>query len=99
MATSELLWKLADYRAARIEPPARLVSSPMLCEGDLMSQDEVDEFIKDSIATLRILYDKASPRWQPMVEIYRLDLAALLELGRIDEDEYNELIEEQNLHF
>ena len=97
--TSELLWRLADYQQAKVEPPARLISSPHLCEGDLMSQDEVDAFIKDSIATLRILSDKASPRWEAVAATYRLDLSALLQLGRIDQDEYNELTAVENLHF
>lgn len=61
--------------------------------------DEVDEFIKDSIATVRILADKASPRYTQVVESYRADLKALLELGRIDEDEYNGLIDDTNLTF
>jgi hypothetical protein len=64
-----------------------------------MLQDEVDEFIKDSVATIRILTDKHSPRLEAVLAVYRADLAALLKLGRIDEDEYNELIEEQNLRF
>jgi hypothetical protein len=91
--SSELLWKLEDYRKAKIEAPGRVVSNPELCEGDLMLQDEVDEFIKDSIATLRILAEKNSPRFEQVEQTYHDDLAALLKLGRIDEDEYNELIE------
>jgi hypothetical protein len=97
--TSELLWKLANYQQAGVEPPDRLLTSPQLCEGDCMSEDEIEEFIKDSIATLRILADKQSPRWEAVAATYRLDLAALVELGRIDQDEYNELTAEQNLHF
>ena len=58
MSQSELAWKLSDYQAAGIEPPPRCVSNPELSEGEMMSADEVEEFIKDSIATLRILSDK-----------------------------------------
>ena len=97
--TSELLWKLDDYRKAGHEAPGRVVSNPQLCEGDLMLQDEVEEYIKDSVATIRILVDKDSPRTEAVVAMYRADLAALLKLGRIDEDEYNELIDAQNLRF
>ena len=97
--TSELLWRLEDYRKAGHEAPARVVDNPQLCEGDLMLQDEVDEFIKDSVATLRILSDKDSPRYDDVAATYFADLAALLKLGRIDEDEYNELIDAQNLRF
>ena len=97
--TSELLWKLEDYRKAGQEAPNRVASNPQLCEGDLMLQDEVDELIKDSVATLRILSDKNSPRHDQVLATYRADLAALFKLGRIDEDEYNELIDAQNLRF
>lgn len=96
---SELLWHLTDYEAAGIPAPEIVRSNPQLCEGDLMNQEEVDEFIKDSIATLRILADKASPRYLELVQTFRLDLAALLQLGRIGEDEYNGLIEDTNLTF
>lgn len=96
---SELLWVLVDYQANGVEPPARVVSNPELCEGDLMTNEEVEEFIKDSIATLRILSDKASPRFTELVDFFRDDMAALLELGRIELDEYNELTHESNLTF
>ena len=96
---SELLWHLSDYEAADTPAPEIVRTNPQLCEGDLMTQAEVDEFIKDSIATLRILADKASPRYLELVQTFRLDLAALLQLGRIGEDEYNGLIEDTNLTF
>lgn len=82
-----------------MEPPARIVANPELCEGDLMSRDEVEEFIKDSIATLRILGDRKSPRYVEIREMYVADMAALVELGRLDEDEYEELVDERQLRF
>lgn len=97
--TSELAWKLADYRAAGTEPPPRLVSNPGLTEGEMMTDDEVEEFIKDSIATLRILSDKHSARYAEIYATYRSDLAYLTELGRMTEDDYNDLTSPDNVRF
>lgn len=97
--TSELSWKLADYQAAGEDPPHRIVSHPDRTEGEMMSDDEVEEFIKDSIATCRILLDKRSPRYDEVVANYVADLRYLLSLGRIGEDDYNELTEPDNLRF
>jgi hypothetical protein len=96
---SELAWRLADFRASGIEPPARCASNPELTEGQMMTADEVAEFVRDSIATLRILADKHSPRLAEVTLSYRADLAYLLEVGSLGEDDYNDLISPDNLHF
>jgi hypothetical protein len=96
---SELAWTLADYEEAGIEAPARCKSNPELTEGAMMTAEEVQEFIKDSIATIRILSDKGSDRLKDVVDNYRADLAYLLEVGSLSEDDYNELVHPDNLHF
>ena len=98
-AYSELSWKLADYIASGSEPPARIISNPQQTEGEMMSEDEIEEYIKDSIATCRILLDKRSPRYEDLVANYVADLTYLLSLGRISEEDYNELTEPDNLRF
>jgi len=96
---SELAWTLPDYLAAGAEPPARVISNPTLTEGEMMTEEEVAEFIKDSIATLRILSDKQSPRYQDLVAMYQADLAYLAKVGSLSEDDYNELARLDNLRF
>jgi hypothetical protein len=99
MIKSELAWKLKDYTAAGAEPPARIISNPTMTEGEMMTDDEIEELIKDSMATLRILSDKHSPRLNDVLEIYQADLHYLAELGRISDDDYNELTHSDNLRF
>lgn len=99
MKLSEVSWTLADYEAADVEIPQRIREFPEMCEGELMTSDEVEEFIKDSIATLRILSDKKSLRLESATNSFKADMAALLELGRIEEDEYNGLTDDINLRF
>ncbi|HEY6736474.1 MAG TPA: hypothetical protein VI322_02030 [Candidatus Saccharimonadia bacterium] len=97
--TSELAWLLADYRAAGVDAPARVVAHPDMSEGELMSDEEIEEFIKDSVATLRILSDKQSAQFDRVAGIFRADMAYLVTLGRLEEDEYNDLTNTTNLRF
>jgi hypothetical protein len=99
MIKSELAWKLAEYREAEIDPPHRIVSNPDSTEGEMMSEDEIEEFIKDSVATMRILADHDSGRYKQIYDNYCADLAYLVSLGRLTDDDYNDLTHPDNLHF
>ncbi len=96
---SELAWILDDYLAVGDEPPARIVAAPVLCEGRLMTDDEVGQYIKDGIATIMILRDKGSDRTEAVHKTFMDDAAFLLSLGRLTQDEYNELIDLESYRF
>lgn len=96
---SELAWTLVHYQAAGADVPDRIRSNPEITEGEMMSDEEIEEFIKDSIATLRILSDRHSPRLASLEETFRADLAYLVTLGRLDDDDYNDLTNQSNLRF
>jgi len=68
-------------------------------ELETMTDDELEQYLKDSVATLRILLDKRSPRFEELVAAYVADLTYLLSIGRISEEDYNELTEPDNLRF
>ena len=96
---SELAWQLAHYRHEGVEVPGRIVSNPDLTEGEMMSDDEVEEFIKDSIATMRILTERQAKRLPEALASFQADMAYLKELGRISDDDYNGLTNQANLRF
>jgi hypothetical protein len=96
---SELAWELADYEAAGVDAPPRIISHPTRTEGEMMTPEEVEEFIKDSIATLRILADKHSAQLPRLTDVYLADLAHLMKVGSLGEDDYNDLVHPDNLHF
>lgn len=98
MHKSELAWTLADYRAAQVEPPARLLVDPTACEGELMAPEEVAAHLKDSIGTLLIMLDAGSPRFGEVRDAFLSDLDFLYKLGKIDEDEYNEIRSSEELN-
>lgn len=94
---SELAWTLSDYRAAGVEPPHRIVMTPDATEGDLMSDDEVADLINDTARTLMILRDQESKSYELVYQSFMADMDFLLSIGRIDEDDYNELTNQDNL--
>jgi hypothetical protein len=92
---SELAWKLDDYQKYEQEPPQRIIDDPTKCEGELMTQGEVDAYLKDCVGTMLIMLDHGSPKFAEVRDNIRADLDFLLQLGKIDQDEYNEIIESE----
>ncbi len=64
-----------------------------------MNEDQVWEYVRDCVATLKILKDSESPKFEPVHKDFSRDIELLYKLGCIDEDAYNELKEEQILRF
>lgn len=93
---SELAWVLADYVTQGEEPPARLAQRPEACEGELMTDAEVETYIYDGIMALRVMNQANSRRFSEVRDYFIADLAFLVEIGRLDEDDYNELLREEN---
>jgi PP-loop superfamily ATP-utilizing enzyme len=96
---SELAWTLADYEIAGEEAPERIIDNPELTEGEMMSVEEIEEFIKDSVATLRVLAEQHSARHERIADQFRADLAYLLKVGSIMQEEFDGLVDETNLRF
>lgn len=64
-----------------------------------MTEDEVAEYLRDCVATLKILNDTGSAKYGQVHNDYLKDIKALYELGRFTEDEYNELNDEALMRF
>jgi hypothetical protein len=93
---AELAWNLQDYLDRGQEPPARIEYSPMSCEGEMMSDEEIAAYISDATRTLQVLYDRGWERVQKIQAAFFADLEFLVEIGRLSQDEYNELIDLRN---
>src|SRR4051794_30552363 len=96
---SDLSWHLQDYLDNNAEPPERLLTRPEDTEGNLMSQAEIEEYVIDSLKTIRILTDQSEQHAARVIGHYLADLDYLLSIGRIDEDAYNELSNSNNFYF
>jgi hypothetical protein len=93
---SELAWVLADYEAKQEEAPERVKAQPEACEGELMSEAEVEQFIYDGLMTLRLLQQKQSQAFEKVRASFEADMKFLVVIGRLDADDYNELIKPRN---
>jgi hypothetical protein len=96
---SELAWTFADYQREGREAPGRCESNPGKTEGEMMREEELEQYMSDSVQTVMILRDKNSERAAEVWGIFIADLDYLLSIGRIDDDQYNELTNEQNYSF
>ena len=96
---SELAWKLEDYRREGAEAPGRVESNPGSTEGEMMREEELQQYLSDSVQTVMILRDKNSERAGEVWGIFVADLDYLLSIGRIDDDQYNELTNTENYDF
>jgi len=64
-----------------------------------MTEEQVAEYLHDCVATLKILNDSGSAKYEQVHNDYLKDIKALYELGRFTEDEYNELNDEALMRF
>lgn len=68
-------------------------------EAKNLTDDQVWEHIQDCIATLKVLRDNGSAKYDQIQAQFLDDVKLLHTLGRIDEDTYNELNDEAILRF
>ena len=64
-----------------------------------MSEEEVAEYLRDCVATLKVLNDSGSAKLEQVHNDYLQDISSLYELGRLTEDEYNELKDDAIMRF
>jgi len=64
-----------------------------------MTEDEVLVYLRDCVATLKVLTDVGSSKLEQVHNDYLKDISTLYELGRLTEDEYNELKDDAIMRF
>jgi hypothetical protein len=96
---AELSWQLEDYRRKDVEAPERLEGQPLSCEGELMTDEEVAQYIADAISTLKILNDRNSSRFEEVQEAFFADLMFLLSIDRLTVEEYTEITKQETYEF
>jgi hypothetical protein len=88
---SELAWNLEDYQYHEVDAPDRIVEHPEACEADLMTDEEVQEYIEDSFQTIRVLGDRVPEKAAALQRILQDDLDYLVAIARIAPEDYSEL--------
>lgn len=99
MSDAELSWKLQDYLDRNQEPPERVIANPLQCEGEMMSDEEVEDYIAESLKALMVMNDHVSPRFKQVQSYFFADLKFLVSIDRVAAEDYTELIKPENYHF
>lgn len=64
-----------------------------------MNEEETFAYLRDCVATLKILNDSGSSKLEQVHNDYLKDISNLYEFGRLTEDEYNELKDDAIMRF
>lgn len=92
-----LAWNLADYLAHDEEPPQCVIEGRT--EGEILDREEAIDWIVETLRYLRVFLEDYPEKSDTEKQIFELDLAYLVSLGKITEDEYEELTTADNYTF
>lgn len=84
---STLAWTKADFENAGDEIPEKLIEDDIHTEGELMSREEVDEWLADTYQTFIVVHEQNPEAFDKLYDEFVVDVHYLLELGKIDSEE------------
>ncbi len=91
-AKSDLAWTKADFLVAKLDVPDELVDDDIHTEGELMDAKKVSDWIIDTQKTFIILKQKNPKLFEALYQKYLIDIHYLTELGKITEEDADNLI-------
>ena len=94
-----LSWQLIDYQNNNLEIPDRIKKYPHKTEGEMMSAEEIEFWLADSMKTLQVLKEEDGKVFQKIHKGFLIDLEYLLSLGKIEEDVLEYILDEENFDF
>lgn len=92
-----LAWDLSDYEVFGDEPPACVFTG--VTEGEAMSREQIEEWVAETISILSVLREEYPDRYKEQFECFVLDLEYLKSLGKITQEERDQVIKEENYKF
>lgn len=92
-----LSWKKMDYDVTNQEAPECLDRG--MTEGESFTEENVEEWAKDEIASLRVIFEEYPDKFKSQYDSFLLDLEYLHSLGKISEVEMEEMKKKENFRF
>jgi hypothetical protein len=96
---AEMAWKKADFIEAGAEIPDRLVHDDIHTEGELMNDDEIQEWLDDTRRVFCLIQEKDPERFEDLYKKYILDIHYLMEIDKIDEEDEEYLLDIKRFEF
>jgi len=92
-------WEIDDYEVWGLEPPTCLLDNPLLTEGQIISQEELENWFMDSIKTLKVLKETDSKNFQKIYQGFILDIKYLHTIKRIEKESLDFVLDKNNFEF
>lgn len=90
-----LSWDLSDYKEARLEPPEPVKIG--ITEGEAMEEEDVADWLAETLQTLSVLKNEYPKKYEEQFADYLLDLEYLASIGKITQEEKEDLSERENV--
>lgn len=94
-----LSWTKQDFIDHNQEVPEKLLIDDVHTEGELMTNDEIVQWITDTEKTFCIIKEQSESMFKKLYEDYKLDLEYLVEIGKIEKDVIDNILDNDNFHF
>jgi hypothetical protein len=96
---STLAWTKADFEKAGEEIPESLEEDDIHTEGELLSREEIDEWIGDTYKTFCIFHEQNPVLFDKLYDEFVVDVHYLQELGKITDEEASTILNKNNYSF
>jgi hypothetical protein len=94
-----LEWKRQDFVDANEEIPNSLMFDDFHTEGELMSEDEIVEWILDTEKTFSIIKQQDETAFNKLYEEYIKDLNYLVKIKKLSKENIEEILNKKNFEF
>jgi hypothetical protein len=98
-SVSTLAWTAADYENVGEDIPELLVNDFIHTEGELMSREDLDDWLAVTHKTFLILGENSSEQFEKLYNEFVIDIHYLEELGKITQEEATKLLSKNNYIF
>ena len=92
-----LSWDLSDYQEAGLEPPESVKCG--VTEGEAMEEEDIADWLAEILQTLSVLKNEYPNQYDEQFANYILDLEYLAAIGKITQEEKEDLSERENVDF
>jgi hypothetical protein len=90
--SSPLSWNRAEFIKRGEEIPEKLLVDTLHTEGELMTEEEMEDWICDTAKTFGVIRDHNETRFELLYAEFAEDLKYLIFLGKISEKEASGLL-------
>ena len=84
---ADLSWRKSDYLNAGLEVPDELLNDEAHTEGEIMTDDDIIEWVAMTERTFYLIRHKSKERYEELHQRYQLDIQYLEKIGKITSEE------------